>query len=169
MVHKMLVDKFKNSSDEKSVEKRSRYIGGIIKRVNNFNYETLEGRQTFHKTIYLIQAYGIFLGCHFSWQNCGVYSPQLAKFGILFKDRIDTIKPSKFTSPDIEKKFLEFLEYIKPLKTNLDLLRIISGLHYIKKLNPEWDKGIIEVFLSDNTGIELNTILQGWRYLDKLR
>jgi len=158
-----------NSGKESSDGKKIRYIGGIIKRINNFNYETLEGRQIFHKTIYLIQAYGIFLGCPFSWQNCGVYSQQLAKIGISVKYRINSIKSSTFIDPDTEKKFLDFVEYIEPFKNNFDMLRIISGLHYVKKMNPNWDKEIIEVFLSDNTEIELDKISQGWQYLDKMR
>ena len=135
----------RDKSDD--LEGEARYIGGVIKRVSNFNMETLNGRKIFQKTTYLIQAFGIELGYEFNWYLYGVYSPDLADVGYKLQDIYDDVSESKFTNEENEKRFQEFLEFITPMKEDVHRLMINSSLHYLQEQNPDLHRDQLIEFL----------------------
>lgn len=141
------------------------YIGGIIKRVNNFSYENVEGRQVFQKTVYLIQAFDINLGYRFYLEDCGVYSPRLTRVGSKLTKEIPNIPKSVFIDDEVEIEFKRFLQFIEPYKTNLGMLRVLSSFHYLKERNPELENEVIAYWLADNTEIELSDINRAEQHL----
>jgi uncharacterized protein YwgA len=66
-------------------------LGGILKRIGNYNPEMFESsfndRLIFQKTIYLLQAFGLYLGYYFSWYIHGPYSTTLTRDGFALIDK----------------------------------------------------------------------------------
>ena len=57
----------------------------MLDRIDGDSFETLEGRITFQKRVYLAQALGLGLGYGFSWNQYGPYSSELAQDGLLLE------------------------------------------------------------------------------------
>lgn len=151
--------------DKEQLELESNYIGGIIKRVSNFNMNDLNGRMLFQKTIYLIQAFDIPLGYNFNWYLKGVYSSKLAEVGFNIKDRIDQIPFAKFSAPEYEEKFLNFLRFIEPYKQDTSMLEIFSSLHWFKKAKPGYEKDVYIDLVTQAKNIDIQLVTEGWEIL----
>lgn len=105
--------------------------------VDGISFQTLSGRISFQKRIYLLQAAGIDLGFRFSWDLHGPYSKGLARAG-------DELAVSKDEAKEVGKK-LEFtdevkqrIEFARALMTPtqpLDegqWLEFLASLHYLR-------------------------------------
>jgi uncharacterized protein YwgA len=152
-------------NDKEKLEGDIKYIGGIIKRVSNFDMSNLEGRLIFQKTIYLIQAFNVNLGYKFNWYLKGVYSPRLADVGYKLKDNLNEIPTSKFSEPEIEEKFQKFLKFIEPYKNDATMLEVFSSLHWFKRRNPDLNKDVYIDMITHEKNIDLDIIEEGWRIL----
>jgi len=149
------------------------YIGGIIKRISNFDPERftdeLNERKKFQKTVYLIQAYRIDLGYDFSWYLHGPYSPDLADVGYELAEIYDEVEETKFSDPGIEEQFRHFLDFIEPLKDDVQMLEISASLHFLKQRNPGLNKDpLIEFLLSEKDSLDgtFDDCLDEWMYLE---
>jgi uncharacterized protein YwgA len=71
-------------------------LSRILDEIDGDSFETLEGRITFQKRVYLLQAAGLDLGYLFSWDQFGPYSKELAEDGAaLDASRQDTRDAAK--------------------------------------------------------------------------
>lgn len=141
--------------DENELEKEAHYIGGIIKRVGSFSNETLEDRKRFQKTVYLIQAFGIDLGYEFNWYVHGPYSPRLAKVGYKLEEIYDQVQPTKFSDETYQERFEEFLEFVDPIKKDVDRLEASASLHWLDQINPDLPHDILIEHLLEEEKEEL--------------
>lgn len=128
---------------------------------------SLEGRKQFQKTVYLIQAFDINLGYHFSWYIHGVYSPNLADIGYKLAEIYDEVTESQFSDPETEQRFKEFLSFIEPIKNDVVKLEITSSLHFLAENNPELQQDILIEFLLDEKDLDadFDDCLEEWAYL----
>ncbi len=106
-------------------------IAGLINRVyENFDMFSFDNRLKLQKFTYLMQSsFDLNIGYEFNWYHYGPYCMELTRdaFNIDFSE-IPTIKFSDLNS---EKKFIDFLEFIKE-KTQ-DWLEIASSIHFLNK------------------------------------
>lgn len=129
------------------------YVGGVIKRVSNFNprsyKRSLAERKKFQKTIYLIQAFDIPLGYSFNWYLHGPYSPDLAEVGYALADIYDHVDEARFQEMETEQQFQSFLDYVGPIKEDVLGLEAAASLHFIAIRNPEAGKDPVIEFVID--------------------
>lgn len=137
--------------DDNDDRSEAEYLGGIIKRVGNFEpsefERSFEHRKRFQKTVYLIQAFDISLGFEFNWYLYGVYCSELADVGYELVPIYDRVEPTKFKDDDTEGRFQRFLEFIDPIKTDILELEASSSLHYISQRNQDADKDMVIEFV----------------------
>ena len=112
------------------------WLGFILKKIPNysdgFSMDTFDERLKLQKTIYLLQAFGVYLGYDFGWYLRGPYCSILCTNGFTIEELYPKIPDEKFPfkDDDNEKKFKEFLEFIK--EKDIDDLEIAASLHYLK-------------------------------------
>lgn len=147
------------------------YIGGIVKRIGNFDPErfraSIDHRKQFQKTIYLIQAFDIDLGYSFSWYIYGVYSPDLADVGYELAEIYDAVTETQFSDPAVETRFQEFLDFIEPMKNDVTKLEIASSLHFLRERNSDLDKDLLITWLLDEKSLDasIDDCEEEWYYL----
>lgn len=111
-------------------------LKAVLDRVDGDSFETLEGRITFQKRVYLLQALGLDLGYTFSWNQYGPYSSELAQDGLLLEtgvvDESGLKEPLRFTA-SAEKAFDAFEELtVAPSNiTRAGWMELLSSLHYV--------------------------------------
>ena len=144
------------------------YLGGIIKRVSNFDMGSLKDRKILQKTVYLMQAFGISIGYHFSWYIYGPYSTALTKIGFQLVEKYDEISASRFVNQEAEKKFERFLDFISDIKNNDEFLEILASLHYLKDKNSDKDGNILIDFLqTKKPSLDREMCEDAWLLLEK--
>ena len=143
------------------------YLGGILKRVDNFSMDTLDQRKIFQKTVYLMQAFGIGLGYDFNWYLYGVYSSELADVGFALAEIYEDVSPKRFADDDIENRFNEFNKYISDIKHDVKQLEVDSSLHYLHVNNPNMDADLIVEFLLEEKDLdrEADECIERWKKL----
>jgi len=145
-------------------------LGGILRRIGNFEasafLSSFDARLIFQKTIYLMQAFGLYLGFDFSWYLRGPYSPSLAHYGYEIA-KIDRELPlSKFSKPQSEKKFEEFLEFLGSGRENAEWLEILASIHLQKKLYPLKSKSdILQIVVQKQPYFTIDKCREAWNYL----
>lgn len=139
-------------------EEDVRYIGGLLKRVSNFQPESFKSnfqeRKRFQKTVYLIQAFGINLGFKFNWYIHGPYCPDLADIGYSLADRYDEISERRFADEEYEQRFARFLKFIDPYREETEKLEISASLHYLWDHNQEAPKDMLIEYLLSEKDVE---------------
>lgn len=113
-----------------------RYIllGGLLRRIGNFDNRSLETRIIFQKTVYFMQVFGITLSYNFSHYIYGPYSTDLAKDGYAIQNQLDSIKPVQFENQTDEDKFMKFQKFILPHASSSKWLEVAASLHILSKL-----------------------------------
>lgn len=111
-------------------------LGFIFKQIPEYDFsmKTFEERLRVQKTIYLLQAFGIYLGYDFSWYMRGPYCSLLATNGFELESVYDNIEPTekiRFRKNAVQKKFEQFIQFIHGLNT--DQLEIAASLHFLKQ------------------------------------
>lgn len=111
-------------------------LKAVLDRIDGDSFDTLEGRITFQKRIYLVQTLGIDLGYRFSWNQYGPYSSELAQDGLLLEtgvvDESGLEEPLRFTA-SAEAAAKAFVDLISPPQgiTQAGWMELLSSLHYI--------------------------------------
>jgi uncharacterized protein YwgA len=147
-------------------------LGGILSRVGNFQSNafvtSFEARLIFQKTIYLLQAFGLYLGFDFSWYLRGPYSPLLAHYGYEIAKTNKPIPVVKFADPQSEKKFEEFLEFLGSEKENAGRLEILASIHMQRKLYPWKSKDdILKIVVHKQSYFTFEECKEAWNYLSR--
>lgn len=147
-------------------------LGGILRRVGNFDatsfVSSFDARLIFQKTIYLMQAFGLYLGFDFSWYLRGPYSPMLAHCGYAIAKTNKPIPFAKFAESQSENRFEGFLEFLGPEKDNVEWLEILASIHMQKKLHPWKPKSdILKIVVHKQSYFTIEECKEAWAYLAK--
>jgi len=122
-------------------------LGGILKRIDNYNPETFESsfndRLIFQKTIYLLQAFGLYLGYYFSWYIHGPYYTSFNIDGFALIDKYSEVPHVRFVEEKDEVIFRTFKNFLTKRKNDADWLEILASIHILKKLYPAKNKNRI--------------------------
>ena len=118
-------------------------LGLVLRNLDNFDMSTFNGRLTLQKTIYLMQAFGIYLGYNFSWYLRGPYSSHLARVGFVLQDVYREIPTAGSFEKDIQRKFKDFLRFMADKKTDPNRLEILASIHFLKKIYPNMTRAEI--------------------------
>lgn len=113
-------------------------LGHVLLRVPNsqFSMENFDDRLRLQKLIYIVQAYGVYLGYDFSWYIRGPYCSILSGAGYAlskYYDKLQNIdkKNIQFEYPDLEAKFKKACKFIIRNSDN-DSLEIAASIHLLK-------------------------------------
>ena len=108
-------------------------LGFILKQVKDYEFSMARfgDRLKLQKTVYLLQAFGVYLGYDFSWYLRGPYCTILATNGFLLQDIYAHMpyQDFKFDDKKSQKMFKKFLKFVKGKST--DDLEIATSLHYL--------------------------------------
>jgi hypothetical protein len=120
-----------------SAQENSRKValGGLLHRIGSFDpksYETsFNSRLVLQKTVYLMEQFGLNIGYSFSWYLRGPYSPNLTRDTYELLKSYSEVSPVKFVNPDKEKRFCEFLNFIRPISDNHSYLERVAVVHFL--------------------------------------
>ena len=110
-------------------------LGGLLKRIGNFEptlfSSDFNSRLILQKTIYLMEQFGLGIGYYFSWYLRGPYSPSLARDTYTLAKIYPKISPVKFADPSKEKRFCEFLDFIRPFSRDHAYLERIASIQFL--------------------------------------
>lgn len=146
-------------------------LGLILHSVDNFSMSTFNGRLTFQKTIYLLQAFGIYIGYDFSWYLRGPYSSHLARDGFELQDvyRDFPTKTGKFSENKIQQRFKKFLRFMKNKKNDPDKLEILASIHFLKNVHPKTKKeNILSIVEQKQSYFTKPMCKKWWAELEKI-
>ena len=122
-------------------------LGFILRQIDGYEFsmERFSDRLKLQKLVYLLQAFGVYLGYDFSWYLRGPYCSLLAHNGFSLQEIYDMIPAGiKLRSRRDRDNFTRFLRFVKDKK--IDDLEIAASLHYLKKVHGGQisDEGIIK-------------------------
>ena len=111
-------------------------LGVLLKSIPGYDFsmDEFNDRLRLQKTVYLLQAFGIYLGYDFSWYLRGPYCTSLTIHGFALNDMYGNIPDglkAKFQSADKQGAFKRFRSFIKD--KNTDQLEILASLHHLKQ------------------------------------
>lgn len=149
-------------------------LGGILKRIGNFEPDSFksvfESRLILQKTIYLLQAFDLYLGYQFSWYIRGPYSTQLAHEGYALVDIYEDTPPAKFVEMESEKRFLEFLSFLNDRREDADWLERLASIHFLNLVYPKMSKeDIIKRVMVKQPSLTREKCEEAWNYLKKYK
>ena len=145
---------------------RALVLGAVLKRIGNYDMSTFEGRLVLQKTVYLLQAHGLYIGYKFSWYVHGPYCPELTKEAFKLSPMYKRIPHANFAEPQTEKRFERFLGFLGNEKDNADWLEQLACTHLLKALNPRAKKSkIINTVLDHEPHFTKRQCEQAWDYL----
>ena len=113
-------------------------LGFVLKQIKDYKFsmQKFEDRLKLQKMIYLLQAFGVYLGYDFSWYLRGPYCSKLAHSGFSLGDTYEAIPDNvELRSKEDKNNFARFQEFIKG--KDIDALEIAASLHYLKKVHGE--------------------------------
>jgi len=114
-------------------------LAGLLRRIDNFDLGTFEGRLVFQKSVYLMQAFGIYLGYRFNWYLRGPYSPSLTKDGFELSDNLAQYTPARFHQ-ETECRFQQFLGFLGRHKNDEKWLEVAASIHFLARVLNQADR-----------------------------
>jgi uncharacterized protein YwgA len=144
-------------------------LGSLLKRIGNYDkMESFEGRLKLQKTIYLMQAFDLYIGYNFSWYIRGPYSTQLAKDGFALREVYNVIPSGRFTDLKAEQRFASFLQFIDRYRNDADWLEIVASIHFLTKVysNLQRDR-ILSIVKNKQPYFVVKQCQDAWNYLKK--
>jgi len=147
---------------------RALALGAVLKRIGDFDLSTFEGRLVLQKTVYLMQSYGLYFGYKFSWYVHGPYCPELTREAFKIYPFLNKIPKAKFAKPQIEKRFQDFLCFIKEKKSEPDWLEQLACIDFLSSLNLDAKKeAIIKAVLNHENHFNKKQCEEAWKHLVK--
>jgi uncharacterized protein YwgA len=165
----MVLDGWSTLNEE---ENRALILGGLFRRIGNFKpylfLTSFDHRLIFQKTIYLLQAFGLYLGFTFSWYIRGPYSPLLAHYGYILARTKGKIPLVRFVKAKSEKRFEEFLKFLGSRKNDAEWLEILASIHLLKKLYPNKSKrAILQLVSLKQPYFSIRKCEEAWDHLER--
>ena len=109
-------------------------LGLVLKNIDNFDMESFSGRLTLQKTIYMLQAFGLYLGYEFTWYLRGPYCSRLARNGFELQETYESVPRGLFEEKNLQMRFGEFLDFMEDKKRDPDRIEILASIHFLKSL-----------------------------------
>lgn len=122
---------------------RPRLLAGLLKRAGDYSVATFRDRLVLQKTVYLLQAFGIYLGYRFTWYLHGPYSTQLTRDAFGLQPDWSANSPVHFTNEASEHRFRQFLQFVEPNQADGLWLETIASAHFLARVHGERDKYVI--------------------------
>lgn len=145
-------------------------LGAILRRIDNFSMTTLDGRLLLQKTVYLLQACGLYLGYHFSWYLYGPYSTELASDGFTLTQLYSSVPKGTFKKKDSEEKFATFMAHIGSSTKDAHWLELLASIHFLTELYPQKERTeIIAIVQKKQHYFSLAECKKAWDYLKEWR
>lgn len=119
---------------------RQSTLGGVLARIGKFSLDSFQDRLKLQKTVYLLQAFGIFLGYNFNWYLYGPYSPGLTRDAFDMAPGLAEFKPLRFSDLEVEQRFDQFLRFIFEKKHTPEWLELVASIHMLRQMYPERSK-----------------------------
>ncbi len=147
-------------------------LGGLLIRIGNFDPEAFnrnfDERLILQKTIYLLQASGLYLGYPFSWYIKGPYSPELASDAYSLAKVYDRARPVRFENLESEKRFRHFMSFLGNRSTDADWLERLASIHFLKTVHARTTKeDIIARVMRKQRYLTPEKCEEAWNYLEK--
>lgn len=152
---------------------RIHIVNGLLNRIGNYSpssfLRSFSSRLIFQKTIYLLQACGIFIGYQFTWYIHGPYSSGLARAGYeLAMKRFRGTATVRFLHASSEEKFQNLLRFLGDRRDDADWLETTASLHFLRRIHPDWARReIISVVLSKQPHLTVEECLKAWNHLEE--
>jgi uncharacterized protein YwgA len=128
---KVFICKFLNMLRRNDMD-RERATAGLLKRIDTFNVNSFSDRLRVQKIIFLLYSLlGLKQNYPYTMYVRGPYSPALTKDFYEIKDT-NLFKPAHFLDENVEKKFKIFIEQIKPISKDDNILELLATLSYIE-------------------------------------
>lgn len=145
-------------------------LGGLLRRIGNFESDlfltSFDARLVFQKTVYLLQAFGLYLGFPYSWYISGPYSPMVAHYGYKLAKLKRKVPLVRFTRAKSERRFKEFLDFLGSRKNDSEWLEIIASIHLLRKLYPRKSKNkILELVAQKQPHFSMHKCTEAWDHL----
>jgi uncharacterized protein YwgA len=122
---------------------RPRLLASLMRRVGEYRLQTFRDRLVVQKTVYLLQAFGIYLGYQFRWYLRGPYSPQLTRDAFSIEAAWSRVSPVTFTHEAAEQRVIEFLAFVEGHKDDEAWLETAASAHFLTKVHGITDKNQI--------------------------
>lgn len=156
----------------KEEEIKFQILGGLVRRFGNFDshsfISSFDSRLIFQKTIYLLQAFGLFLGFKFSWYIRGPYSSLLAHYGYKLAKTKRDIPLARFSRMKSEKRFEQFSRFLGSRKDDAEWLEILASIHLLRNLYPSYSKvKILRLVASKQPYFSMSICKEAWTHLEK--
>jgi uncharacterized protein YwgA len=119
------------------VTARQFLLAGVLARIGKFSLDSFQDRLKLQKTVYLLQAFGIFLGYNFNWYVYGPYSPGLASDAFGMAPGLTNFEPIWFSDPEVENRFEQFLRFVSQKKDSPDWLELVASIHMLRQMYPQ--------------------------------
>ncbi len=122
-------------------------LGGILKRISTF--DPVEFRRSFvqrlrvQKSLYLLQAFGLYFGYSFSWYLRGPYSPGLTRDLYSLEELYEFIPVGRFEEPSTEDRFEWFMSLLEDIGDDIRMLELTASAHFIHSLRPSLDRAAL--------------------------
>lgn len=110
-------------------------LAGVLRRIGQFSVDGFRDRLKLQKTVYLLQAFGIYLGYGFNWYLYGPYSPALARdaYEVIPTLERRSLSPP-FVDPGAESGFAKFTEFLGSRKDDPKWLEQVASLHMLSRV-----------------------------------
>ena len=124
-------------------------LGHILRQFPDleFGMADFEHRLRIQKFVYLLQAFGVYLGYDYSWYLHGPYCTRLATVGYALGSIYDMVPYDKdmvFASPAVQERFERFRRFIKGRENDSDFLEIAASLHMLRRTSDAPRADIVE-------------------------
>jgi len=118
-------------------------LGYILRSIphSSFKMDTFNDRLRLQKLVYMVEAFGVYLGYDYSWYLRGPYCTSLARAGFELEQidhKIPDLARAKFMYPEVQKKFNRAIKFIAAIMNgpdDLTRLEIASSLHLLVATN----------------------------------
>ncbi|MDA7952696.1 MAG: hypothetical protein MPI95_01050 [Nitrosopumilus sp.] len=108
-------------------------LGLLLRQVPDYGFsmDKFDDRLRLQKTVYLLQAFGVYLGYDFYWYLRGPYCTVLTANAFMLEKIYDGIPtdPKTFGNPAAQERFENFKKFISGM--DVDEMEIAASLHYM--------------------------------------
>jgi uncharacterized protein YwgA len=119
---------------------RPRLLVGLLNRLGHYGVETFRERLVLQKTVYLLQAFGIYLGYQFSWYLRGPYSTKLTKDAFSLEGEWSRYAAVSFANEQSEGRLRQFLLFVSGHKTDDVWLETAASAHFLVQTSGKADR-----------------------------
>lgn len=139
-------------------------LGYILRSIphSSFTMDTFNDRLRLQKLVYMVEAFGVYLGYDYSWYLRGPYCTSLARAGFELEQinyKIPDGARAKFMYPEVQKRFdraTRFIASIMKDPEDLTRLEIASSLHLLVETTGMTKPDIINRVISKMSCLDLD-------------